>query len=437
MTIHTISQAQTSSHPPGVPTLTLSQALDLALRHNRQIAISGLQVAQAHQQVAQARTQLLPQFDVQVRGGELLDTVSAHLPKGILGTVDNSPIPSHDIDVSTGQRISFNYLLTLAQPLTQIPRIQAGIRLQEVGTEIAREQERQQRQTITSQVRQAYYTIQQTQQGIAATNEELSALQELERTVANAVVQQTALRADLLDVQAHVASQEATLSAQLDTLQQDKEQMNVLLGRDIQTPFQIALETEVPPPDTDAQRLEAQALHDRPDLHRSALQIRQAELDRRNSQLGYIPDLSLSMSYFGLGSGINGLPDHIWTLGVQLTWQPFDWGRRRHEIEAKTQAIAQARLAYQEAQAEVQVDVNNQIRRERQARDQLRAAQAAQTAARERLRVTMNQYQVKAALLKDVLQAQAALADADRQVQDAGSAYLTAQAELRRALGEE
>ncbi len=83
------------------------------------------------------------------------------------------------------------------------------------------------------------------------------------------------------------------------------------------------------------------------------------------------------------------------------------------------------------------MDVNNQLRREHQAHEQFLAAQAAQAAARERLRVTLNQYQAKQALVKDVLQAQATLADTDRQTQDAGLAYLTAQSDLRRALGEE
>src|SRR5689334_11860621 len=63
------------------PLLTLRQALDLALRNNRQITITGLQVEQAKQRVAAARTNLLPQFNIQAVGGELLDTVSARFPK--------------------------------------------------------------------------------------------------------------------------------------------------------------------------------------------------------------------------------------------------------------------------------------------------------------------------------------------------------------------
>jgi outer membrane protein len=429
--------AQGSSGTMPVQTLTLRQAQEIALRNNRQIGIARLQVDQVGQRIAEARTSLLPQLNVLAQGGYLLDTLSARFPKGILGTVNGSPVPSQDIDITTGNRFTAIYDLSLAQPLTQIPRIRIGIRLQELGRDLAQEQERQQRQTIASNVRQAYFGLLQTQEAVKATNANLQALHELERTVTNQVVQQAALRADLLDVQARAAAQEASLATQLDTLAQYKEQMNILLGRNVQTPFQVAPETEPVPVDSDRDSLQAQAAQNRPDLRRSALQIRQAELDRRNSELSFLPDVSLAMNYAALGGGVNGLPDHLWTIGFQLSWQPFEWGRRRHEIAEKTDAIAQARLAQQEAQAGAQLDVDNRIRQERQAREQRRAAQAAQTAARERLRVTLNQFQVKAALLKDVLQAQAALTDADRQVRDADLAALTAQAELRRALGEE
>jgi outer membrane protein TolC len=429
------------AHTPA-QSLSLREALDLALRNNRLVNIAGLQVEQAKHRVAGARTNILPQIDISGTGGELLDKVNVYIPAGIFGSVNGTSVPSHEVDISTKNHFSTIYSISVAQPLSQIPRIKTEIDLQKVGADVAREQERSQRQSIAANVRNLYYALLQTQDGVKATNELLRALQELERSVADNVVQQSALLADLLEVQARVVAQEATLSAQLDTMQQDKEQINILLGRDVKTPFQV-----VPEPDDsllessqyeDIDRLQSQALNDRPDLKRSAMQIRQAELARRNALLDYIPDLSIGVRYSGLGTGINALPDHIVTAGLILSWKdPWDWGRRRHEIAAQTLAIHEAKLANEEAKSAAQVDVNNQIRREQEAHDRIHAAQAAQVAANERLRVTLNQYRAKEALSKDVLQAEAALADIDRQVQDARLAYRTAQSELRRALGEE
>src|SRR5258708_5320628 len=220
--------------------LTLQEALDLALKNNRPIAISGLIVEQAKERVSQARVNLLPQFDIKAAGGVMLDTVKTHFPAGVLGSVNGSPVPSKDINLTSNHHFTSVYNITIAQPRPQIPPLATALRLASVGTDIAREAERQQRITTTSSVRQLYFAIQQTQEGIKAANASLKSLHELERSVADNVVQQAALRADLLDVQGRVAAQEAGISGLLDTLQKGKEKMNVLLGRGIKTPFQIA-----------------------------------------------------------------------------------------------------------------------------------------------------------------------------------------------------
>jgi outer membrane protein TolC len=432
----TASPAQAPSPAPP-PTLTLGQALALARQNNRQIRIAGLQVEAAQQRTAAARTGLLPKITMQALGGQLVDTVSAHFPAGVLGTVNGSPVPSRDIDVKTPSRFSAAYALGIAQPITQLPRIHTGIRMLEVGVDIAREQERQRRQASAAAVREVYHAILQTQETIAAGDEQLKALQQTERTVAENVSRETALRADLLEVQARRARQEAALSTARDTLQQYKEQLNLLLGRDTQTPFEVIPIADDVPLDGNETALVDRALSNRPELHVGALQVRQAELDRRVSEQERVPDLSLAMNYAAMQSNINGLPDHVWTVGFQASWDGLDWGRRSRESAAKKKAIEQANLALDEARSQVQIEVRNQLRRWRQARETESAARAGRQAARERLRVTTNQFQSHAALLKDVLQAQAALADANRQVQDAALDSLTAQSELQRSLGEE
>jgi outer membrane protein len=423
--------------PAPVPTLTLSQALAFARQNNRQNRIAELQVEAAQQRAAAARTGLLPKITLQALGGQLVDTVSAHFPAGVLGTVNGSPVPSHDIDVKTPSRFSEAYTLGIAQPITQVPRIRTGIRILEAGVDIAREQERQRRQASAATVREIYHAILQTEETIAAGDEQLKALQQTERTVAENVSREAALRADLLEVQARRIQQETALATARDTLQQYKEQLNLLLGRDTQTPFEVAPVADDAPLESDASVLVDRALRNRPELHVGALQVRQAELDRRSTELERVPDLSLAMNYAAMQSDINGLPDHVWTVGFQVSWDGLDWGRRRRESAAKKKSIEQARLALDEARSQVQIDVRNQLRRWREARETESAARAAQQAAQERLRVTANQFQSHAALLKDVLQAQAALADANRQVQDAALASLTAQSELQRSLGEE
>jgi len=83
------------------------------------------------------------------------------------------------------------------------------------------------------------------------------------------------------------------------------------------------------------------------------------------------------------------------------------------------------------------VDINARFRTLGEKRALLRVAEMAQTAAREKVRVKTNQYQVQAAMLNDVLQLRAELASSDDRYQQALLAFWAAKADFELAIGED
>ena len=67
----------------------------------------------------------------------------------------------------------------------------------------------------------------------------------------------------------------------------------------------------------------------------------------------------------------------------------------------------------------------------------MRVARLSRETAREKLRVTMNQYKQQTVLLKNVLQADTSLAETNRQYEDALLSFWKAKADFEKALGEE
>jgi outer membrane protein TolC len=124
-------------------------------------------------------------------------------------------------------------------------------------------------------------------------------------------------------------------------------------------------------------------------------------------------------------------------VGLSVTWEPFDWGRKKHEAEEKRRTIQQARNARQDAINAVMIEVNEKYRQLRQSRTQLRVARLAQEAATESLRVAKNKYAVQTVLLKDVLQGQVTLEQSNSEYQQALLSFWNARADFERALGEE
>ena len=150
----------------------------------------------------------------------------------------------------------------------------------------------------------------------------------------------------------------------------------------------------------------------------------------------YLPEVGLSLSYIS-PINISGAPRQIASAALQASWEPFDWGRKRRAMASKALDIRQAANGVRETEERAVLEINSRFRRLEQARAQLRAARIGQETARENVRMRMTQYDVQAALLADVLQTQATLADNDNQHQQALVAFWTARADFERALGEE
>jgi outer membrane protein TolC len=123
-------------------------------------------------------------------------------------------------------------------------------------------------------------------------------------------------------------------------------------------------------------------------------------------------------------------------VGFNASWEPFDWGRRRHEAAEKRKTIEQAREGLREAEALILREVSDRYRKLHEARALLRVSQLYQESAREKLRVATNKYAQEVALYKEVLQSQAGLAEAGDRYQQALLAFWTARADFEKAIGE-
>jgi outer membrane protein TolC len=324
----------------------------------------------------------------------------------------------------------------VSQPLTQLKRINLGIKSAGASVEIERERTRAQQLALVGEVKRLYFAILQTESALAATEHAISLYKELDRTLQARVTQRVALRADSLDVQYRLAQEELTRTSRRNTLAAQTEQLNQLLGRDVSTPTEIEGISAISPLEVDLASARAHALGQRPDVREARLKVKQAELDRAAKKAERIPEVSLAVSYTS-NFNIDVLPTNLATLGVQLKWEPFDWGRRNREVASKSHVVNQAKNGVRETEDQAAIEINSRFRTLAEKRALLNVVAMAQTAARERLRVKTNQYQIQSALLTDVLQLRAELADADDRYQQALLAFWTARADFEQAIGDE
>ena len=121
----------------------------------------------------------------------------------------------------------------------------------------------------------------------------------------------------------------------------------------------------------------------------------------------YIPDVSVAFNYYSPFTSASFIPKNITAIGFLMTWDVMDWGYKKHVLDEKRRTTEQSQLNIAETESQVLVDVNNHFRKLREARAKLSVAQAGKDAEKEKLRVVLEQYKQKVALLSTALQEQA------------------------------
>ena len=421
---------------PATEVLTLDQALAEAKENNRQIKIAQQSVLGAKDQILAARTQRLPHFSVMMTGGSLVTPVGIEFNKASLGYVDGFPIPSQNQTIKSYPGLSGFGFAEIYQPLSDLYNIHLNIEAAQVGKRLVEEQLRQQRQQIINSVKDAYYSLLQTQSGLDAAEENVKSLREIEVTTDEYLKEKTVLNYQSTGVKAQLAQGELQVVTLQDTFQTQKENLNVLLGRDIRTDFRVNPVPEEMPEERDLEVARQKALENRTEIRQARIKMDQAVYARRIEKAQYIPQIGIDYLFLAPFSA-QGLPQYINSVGIRLKWDVYDWGYKKHLMDQDQRTIEQTKLNLTETQSQVAVDLGNRFRKLREARANVKVAQLAQQAEKEKLDVVLEQYKQKATLLTNVMTEQANMAQAVAQYQQAIAAFWTARSDFEKSLGED
>ena len=254
-------------------TLTLQQAIVAAEANNRAIRAARLEHDKALREIGVARTYRLPIFSVSALGSQSLAHLGLTFPMGSFGVYPGiGPVPGKTTTLTGPLQPAGIFYASVAQPLSQQRKIGLSIELARVGAAIADETVRWRRQATVNEVRRLYYGILQTESGRRSLQATVEFLKQLDQDTGRNVLQRVALQADSLDVKAQLAQAEYALLKLDDPLETQKQQLNRLMGRDPDTPFDVdpltATDFEMP----DLKQAYARAIESRPEIRLARLQ---------------------------------------------------------------------------------------------------------------------------------------------------------------------
>lgn len=416
--------------------LTLERAIEIAFQKNRQMQNSTLDVEKWTDQIESNKSQRYPQLQVSVTPAYRLSPIEMTFPQGAFGTYPApvGPVPAENTTLTTERGYTTAIEASVVQPLSQLYKIGLSIEQLGIGADMSREDLRNQRQAVANGVRQAYFAVLQSQSSLEALREQVASSRELLRVVTEQAAAVTALRPALLQARVSLAQAEYNVGVTRHTLSSQKEQLNHVLGRDPQTPFHVA---EIPATRTlqsDLAAARAAALRQRPDLRKARLNVQYADYSVSLKRADYMPEVSLVYKYFAPVTS-EVLPQSISYVGVEISWDVFDWGKKKHDIDQLVRARMQAQNSAQDLASQIELDVNSSFRKLEDARTFLNVAELNREAARAQLRATMDSFREQAVLPKDLLAAQAALAQANDQYRQGVLAFWEARSSFEKAIG--
>ena len=412
--------------------LTLSQAIDLALKQNRSLKMARLGVVDSEQKKKIARADYFPKISNQSTAFHVTEIQQLVVPEGALG-VGN---PAKTAVIGQGTFTAYTSGTGLSQNFTQMFKIHQENRAATADINSAKIQVNQAEDDIALKVRQLYYGILIAQLKREAAKQEENAAQVTFQENTSSVDQGSAMEVVALESHAALLGAKQTVLTQNLQIRDLTFELNDLLGLPLKTQLHLREEPSVATASVPARdECVRTAREQSPEIRAAQQSVEKAKAGVAAAKDAYIPDLS-GFARYSYQSGIPFFVHNFGTFGVIFTYDIFDGGRRNAEIKQSRTMLSKAELNLANVEEEVTVQVEIAYDKVEQMQSLVTVAEEVLKARTEAARVAERQVEQNEALASASAEAAAKTSSAKASLLEANLGLSLAQGELKRAMGE-
>jgi multidrug efflux pump subunit AcrB/outer membrane protein TolC len=414
--------------------ITLDEAVALATRQSSTAKLAHLKTKEMDARVTEARANYFPVLSNESGGAHLRNIEHMEIPMGALGVYSvPGPVPGKDVSLPLGHH---NFLLsttTVAQPLTQLFKIHAGVGVARAEAGIAHDDERRANHEITLKTKQLYYGLLTAERRKQAAELRIAAGEERLGEARNGVEAGAVLELKVLEGQAQIAEARHALGSLEDTISDMKVEFNNLTG----LPLNSEVELVPPEPETSdatAGDLETEALAHNPEVAAAEETLKKARAGLSAAHAEYIPEIGAFAQYVHQ-DGVPLLTENNGLVGFRMNWTLLEFGKRSGQVRERRAQVAEAEENLHQVENRVRMEIEKEVRKVRRAETGLEAARESVAARSEMRRITANQVEASTANPSALKEAEGQLAEAEAGLFQAEMERSTARAELERTVG--
>jgi len=407
-------------------TLSLEQAIALALTHNPQVGAAEDGVRETQWRLTQARSLLLPRVSMNARR--------------------MTPVNLPDFSFQS-RETTWETDLSLTQPLYTGGSIQQGIAAARDYLRGSEGAYRRTQQEIAFAVRQSYYRVLTAEEGVNVAAEVVASVREHLRVARLRFQAGLAPQFDVLAAEARLARVEQGLIAAQAERSIAWAALSAVLGRPVPEGTQLTTPRPVSIEEADVESLKQEALEKRPDLLAMEARATAAGAEVRIAQAQRQPSVAANISYtlrddvtiageaFGLpGQELVVAQDSGYILLV-VSWSLFNGGQVHGEIRAAQARMDQAAKLLESQRQRIELEVKSAYLQLEAARAQVAAAQKEVEQAQEAHRIATLRYEEGVGTSVEILDAEASLEGAKTRLNGAIYGLNLAVAQLDLAVG--
>ena len=426
--------AQTTS----VQTLTLKQAIDVALTKNVQVAQANNNVDAAKSSVMAAYGAYLPSLSA---SGEWLrqENNGPVITRVIAGV----PYPSGGFSITNNFTSGLNAGYTLFNGFNREAGVTRAVSTSNSTSDIFSRTKQQ----IVFSVQSDYLTVLRNEQLVKVNEENLLRDQrQLDRITESHKVGALSI-ADVYRQQSSVANDELLLLQAQNTFDKSKADLISLIGMDVSKEYTVADPTISPEIDstelsstrdtfTKMDELSQAALDIRPDYLSAVEALHASEAGETQAIGRYYPSVNVFAGYQFSNTLLSHITDDkgiSW--GLQIQWNLFDNFQTNQAVQTAAVDRRNAELTVLQTQRNVNVDIKKALLDLESARKQYTASVKSVVSASQDQKVAEETYNLGAGTLVDLLIANANLVNAEANKVNATYGYITAKLNLDLAVG--
>ncbi|MFH1616380.1 MAG: TolC family protein [Planctomycetota bacterium] len=410
--------------------LTLDNCIKIALENNPDIAHKKWDIETSLAEKDIAKGQLWPSISAEAGYSHYLDDqrlVQARSPSDLATFTD---------DIFSGD-------IVLRMPLYTSGRLESQVKASEHLTESARHQFARSRKELVFNVSNVFYSILGQKEVVESLVFSQKALEEHLKRVQELLDAQKAARVDLLRTEVRLADIEQNLLRERNILYIQHSLLANLMGVEhLQQSIEIQGRLEPKDFSVDTNQSLALASGRRNDYQAAKARVEAQDKNLDAAKAGHWPIISLEAAYgnrWAAGSTVGGssMSEDVGRIGVVAVIPLFEGGQINARISRERSRLSAEKEVLRKLQLQIQLEVETAVSNIESTKARVNSIEKAVEQAKESLRIEREKYDLGKGAIVDVLDAQAALLEAQTSFYRALADHNVAIAQWRLAVGEE